>query len=81
MSTILSDNKNADSEEIIETGTLSTSRAKMDKIRNSDWLSFHHFKTSSNTCDDATNLDPEYLSTSSVWEPAGVKWPPVASAT
>ena len=81
MSSILPESENADSEEIVETGTLSTSRAKIDKIENSDWLSFHHFKISSDTCDDITNLDPIYLSMSSVWEPTRVKCPPIASAT
>ena len=66
VSNIFLDNENADSEEIIKTGTLSTSQTKMDKFENSDWLSFYYFKISSETCDNATNLDPKYLSTSSV---------------
>ena len=81
LSNIRPDKEKADSEEMVDTSTLRISRANTNKIGNSTWLSFYHFRTSRETWCEETNLEPKYLSISFAYDDVGVQWPPVASAT
>ena len=71
LSRILPDRLKADSEEIVETGILSTSRANFERIGKSFSCCFYHYKTSI-SLNGITIPVRKYLSSSSLCDPGGV---------
>ena len=59
---------NAASEDTVDTGTISTSHAKRDKIRNVLEFSFHHLSTSKLVLELCTQFVAKYFSSSLLCE-------------